>query len=389
MLLWPGLIRGFVMTNESSRKKVQTSYSLVNGGFQAPISVLSERQRIWRRFKRTRFGVTGGVVVLLLYTSALLAGFLAPYDCNRQFIHRVHTPPQRIHLWDHEGLHWPFVYDYRMTFSEDGLERIYQYDESRRFPIHLFTKGDSYRFLGLFETSLHLFGADGTSYFVLGTDRMGRDLLSRILYGGCVSLTIGLLGVAITLALGTIIGTISGYYSGWIDLLIQRLIELLLVFPTIPLWMALAAALPPHWSQLNVYFGIVTILSFVGWGGLARQVRGMVLSLRERAYVKTACSFGGGDAYIIFKHLIPGCYSHLIVIATLSVPGMILGETALSFLGLGIRPPMTSWGVLLEEAQHVRVIVSFPWLLAPALPVLVTVIAFNFLGDALRDAIEP
>ncbi len=276
-----------------------------------------------------------------------------------------------------------------MTFSEDGLERIYQLDKTIRFPILLFAKGDSYRFAGLFETNVHLFGTEGTEWFVLGTDRMGRDLLSRILYGGRVSLTIGLLGVAITLVLGTLIGTVSGYYSGWIDVLIQRLIELLLVFPTIPLWMALAAALPPHWSQLKVYFGIVTILSFVGWGGLARQVRGMVLSLRERAYVKAARSFGCSDIYIIYKHLIPGCFNHLIVIATLSVPGMILGETALSFLGLGIRPPMTSWGVLLEEAQHVRVIVSFPWLLAPALPVLVTVIAFNFLGDSLRDSLEP
>lgn len=389
MLLWPWLIRGSDMSDNQRPARLSSDSDGITEKGHSPAAILTERQRIWRRFKCSRFGIPGGVLVILLYTSALFAGFLAPYDCNRQFIHRVHAPPQRIRFWDHGTFHWPFIYGYRMAFTEDGLERIYQVDRKCRYPIRFFVQGDTYRFAGLFSTDVHLFGTEGTECFILGADRMGRDLLSRILYGGRISLTIGLLGVAITLVLGTVIGTVSGYYSGWIDVLIQRLIELLLVFPTIPLWMALAAALPPHWSQLKVYFGIVTILSFVGWGGLARQVRGMVLSLRERTYVKAARSFGCSDVYIIYKHLIPGCFNHLIVIATLSVPGMILGETALSFLGLGVRPPMTSWGVLLEEAQHVRVIVGFPWLLAPALPVLLTVIAFNFLGDALRDSIEP
>jgi peptide/nickel transport system permease protein len=196
-------------------------------------------------------------------------------------------------------------------------------------------------------------------------------------------------GVIITTILGTIIGTLSGFFGGWVDALIQRSIELLMAFPGIPLWMALAAALPAHWSGLKVYFGIITILSLIGWGGLARQVRGLVLSYREADYVKAAVSFGARRRYIIFRHLIPACYGYLIVIATLAIPGTILGETALSFLGLGIRPPMTSWGVLLEEAQHIRVIVQFPWLLLPAIPVLLTVVSFNFLGDALRDALTP
>jgi peptide/nickel transport system permease protein len=225
--------------------------------------------------------------------------------------------------------------------------------------------------------------------FLLGTDRMGRDLLSRIIYGGRVSMTVGLIGVILSLLLGSTLGTISGYWGGWIDHLIQRFIELLSAFPSIPLWMALGAALPPGWSSIQIYFGITIILSIIGWGSLARQVRGKVLSYREQDFVMAARACGAGHWYIITHHLLPGSYSHIIVIATLAIPGMILGETALSFLGLGIRPPMTSWGVLLEEAQRVTVLLHYPWLLFPAIPVLIVVISFNFLGDALRDAADP
>jgi peptide/nickel transport system permease protein len=225
--------------------------------------------------------------------------------------------------------------------------------------------------------------------FLLGTDRMGRDLLSRIIYGGRISMTVGLVGVFLSLVLGSILGTASGYWGGWVDNLIQRIVELLSAFPSIPLWMALAAALPPGWSSVQVYFGITIILSIISWGGLARQVRGKVLAYREQDFVMAAKAAGAGHWYIIVNHLLPGCYSHIIVIATLAIPGMILGETALSFLGLGIRPPMTSWGVLLEEAQRVTVLLHYPWLLFPAIPVLIVVIAFNFLGDAIRDAADP
>jgi peptide/nickel transport system permease protein len=268
------------------------------------------------------------------------------------------------------------------------MELLYTTDASRKYPIRLLHRGDSYRMFGVIPTNLHLLSSDGP-FYLLGTDRMGRDLLSRILYGARISLTVGLVGVWLSIVLGSILGTVSGYRGGMTDIVIQRLIELLSAFPTVPLWMALGASLPPRWSGIQVYFGITLILSLLGWGGLARQVRGKILALREADYVLAAKCAGASDLYILFRHLMPTAYSHIIVIATLSIPGMILGETALSFLGLGIRPPLTSWGVLLEEAQRVTVVLYHPWLLYPALPVILTVVAFNFVGDALRDAADP
>ena len=373
------------MTSEL-RKKVAAGAPAAD---EPEVGYLTQGQLAWRRFRKSRLGFAGGILVVLLYLSALFADFLSPYLCNTSFDQRVHVPPQLPRIHDAEGFHAPFVYDFVLAYSEDRLERIYTPDTSRRHTIRLFCRGEAYNLLGLFRTDLHLFGVRDTTWFPLGTDKLGRDLLSRMLYGGRISLTIGLVGVIITTILGTLIGALSGFFGGWLDALIQRTIELLMSFPGIPLWMALAAALPAHWSGLQVYFGIITILSIIGWGGLARQIRGLVLSYREADYIKAAASFGASRRYIILRHLIPACYGYLIVIATLAIPGTILGETALSFLGLGIRPPMTSWGVLLEEAQHIRVIVQFPWLLLPAIPVLLTVVSFNFLGDALRDAITP
>lgn len=341
------------------------------------------------RFGRSRMGVLGMRVLVVFYVVALLAPFAAPYDAAYQNIHRVSAPPQMPHIWDSGGLHWPFIYDLKIEDAYGGLQRRHVPDTSRRVPVAFFVKGQPYKVLGMIPLNLRLFGARGCDWNVLGTDSRGGDLFSRLVYGARVSLTVGLVGVMLSLFLGTVIGTISGYFGGTVDFAVQRAVELLMVFPAIPLWMALAAALPARWNPLAVYFGIVSILSLVGWGALARQVRGMVLAAREQDFVKAAQCFGASHAYVVFRHLIPSCTGHLIVTATLAVPGMILGETALSFLGLGIRPPMTSWGVLLQDAQHLRVMADRPWLLLPAVPVLIVVVAFNFVGDALRDALDP
>lgn len=350
-------------------------------------SIRTQNQRAWVRLRRSKLAWLSGAMIVLLYVVAIGADFVAPYHYTTQFSSRIHVPPQWPRLTAQDGWHWPFVYGYQLGHSEDGLERTYTLNQSQRLPIRLFVSGEPYTLFGLIPLNIHLFGVEGGEWFPLGTDGLGHDLFSRIIFGGRISLTIGLVGVLITTLLGVTIGTISGHFGGWIDVLIQRAIELLMSFPAIPLWMALAAALPPDWSPIAVYFGIITILSLIGWGGLARQIRGMVLAVREADYVRAAQSFGASHLHIIRRHLVPSCYGYLIVFVTLAIPGTILGETALSFLGLGIRSPMTSWGVLLEEAQHIRVIIQYPWLLLPAVPVLLTVVSFNLLGDALRDAI--
>jgi peptide/nickel transport system permease protein len=349
-----------------------------------PLGALSYRQLVWRRFRKSRLGLVGGAILLLFYVVAIFAEFFAPFHYTTDNIRLRYVPPQPVRFGP-GGLH---VHGLKQTRDTETLEIVFRQDPDQRHPVRFFHRGDSYRMFGLIRSNLHLIGSNGP-LFLFGTDRMGRDLLSRIIYGARVSLTVGLIGVILSLLIGSTLGTASGYWGGAVDTAVQRLIELLAAFPAIPLWMALAAALPPTWSSIQVYFMITVILSLIAWGGLARQVRGKVLATREADFVLAARSVGAGPAHIIFRHLLPTCYSHIIVIATLAIPGMILGETALSFLGLGIRPPMTSWGVLLEEAQRVTVVLHYPWLLIPALPVLTVVIAFNFLGDALRDAADP
>ena len=351
----------------------------------------SQWQLMWWKFRKHRMAMAAGMVIVALYVVAVFCEFLAPYTLNHRQVAYAFAPPQRLNFVSDEGVHLrPFVYGFKGVRHPETLRKFYIEDREQRYAIRLFVRGAPYRFWGLFETDIHLFGVDeGGTLFLLGTDHLGRDLLSRIIYGSRISLTIGLVGVTLSFVFGLVIGVVSGYYGGWIDNLIQRGIEILRSFPSIPLWMALAAALPSSWSPLQIYMGITVVLSFIGWTGLARQVRGKILSLREEDFATAALIVGASRWRIMTRHLLPSFMSHIIVSLTLAVPGMILGETSLSFLGLGLRPPVTSWGVLLKEAQNVQAVAFQPWLLTPVIFVIITVLAFNFVGDGLRDAADP
>ena len=357
---------------------------------QERVFLASQWRLMWWKFKRHRLAVASGAFLAVLYASILISEFLAPYHYQTRNIDRIYAPPQAIHLF-HEGRFvGPFVYGQKYSLNMVNLKREYTPELTAVHPIRFFCRGDSYNFWGLFESDVHLFcpAKDGT-LFLLGTDRLGRDVLSRIIYGARISLTIGILGVAISFALGLLFGGLAGYYGGVVDLVIQRIIEVLQSLPSIPLWLALAAIMPVTWSPMFVYFAITVILGLIDWTGLARAVRSKLLSLREEDYVLAAQLMGANAPRIVGRHLVPGFMSHLIASATLAIPGMILGETALSFLGLGLRPPVTSWGVLLTEAQNINIVALYPWLLFPAIPVILVVLAFNFLGDGLRDAADP
>lgn len=346
---------------------------------------------IWWKFRKHRLAMGAGAVILWLYLITIFCEVLAPYTLESYKIDFAYAPPQRLRIFSEEGVHLrPFVYGLKGVRDPVTLRKIYAEDRTKSYQLRFFVQGEPYRFLGLFDANVRLIGVeDGGTLFLLGTDHLGRDLLSRILYGARISLTIGLIGVLMSFFLGLIVGVVSGYYGGWVDNLIQRFIEIIRSFPSIPLWMALGAALPADWSPLQIYLGITVVLSLVGWTGLARQVRGKILSLREEDFAVAARLAGASQWRIMTRHLLPSFMSHIIVSLTLSVPGMILGETALSFLGLGLRAPITSWGVLLREAQNVQAIAFHPWLLTPVIFVIVTVLAFNFIGDGLRDAADP
>lgn len=354
---------------------------------------LSQRQLIWRRFRRSRIALIGGIVLAIFYFSALFAEFLSPYSIDTRFTNQIYAPPNLPRFVDVEGnFHLrPFIYKMIQKIDRQTLEISFAPDTSKRYPIKFFVQGDPYKMWGLIPSDIHFFGTGDPEVpiFLMGSDRQGRDMLTRVLYGSRVSLTVGLIGVAIGIILGSVLGVVSGYFGGLVDDAVQRFAELLLVIPQIPLWMALAAILPVDWSAIQVYFGVTIILSLLTWGGLARQIRGKTLALREEGYVLAARAAGGNNWWIIARHLLPANASHIIVIATLAIPYMILAETALSFLGLGIRPPMTSWGVLLEEAQNVKVLIFYPWLVLPAILVILAVLGFNFVGDGLRDAVDP
>ena len=350
----------------------------------------SQWRIMWWKFRRHRVAVVAAVVLALFYASTLVCEFLAPYDLQSRDTRHIYAPPQQIHLF-HEGrLVGPFIYGYQMQLDMTRLVRNYTPDTTKVHPLRFFCRGDPYEFWGLVEADLHLFcPAEAGTAFLLGTDRLGRDVLSRIIYGTRISLTVGLLGIIVSFVIGLTLGGISGYFGGWIDTLIQRFIEMMRSFPELPLWMALSAALPVTWSPVLVYFGITIILGLLDWPGLARAVRSKLLALREEDFATAAVLMGAGPGRVIRRHLLPSFTSHLIASLTLSVPGMILGETALSFLGIGLRPPVTSWGVLLNEAQNVNVVALYPWLMLPVVPVFVVVLAFNFMGDGMRDAADP
>ncbi len=350
----------------------------------------SHWRMMWWKLQRHRLAVISGFVLLAMYATILVSELLAPYELSTRNIEYIFAPPQTIRLF-HEGQFvGPFVYGFDYELNMENLQRVYTVDRTDVQPIRFFCLGDPYKFLGLIPGRFHFMcpAEDGT-LFLLGTDRLGRDVLSRIIYGGRISLTVGLFGIIISFALGIVIGGLAGYYGGWVDNIVQRVIEVLRSLPELPLWMALSAALPITWSPILIYFGITIILGLLDWTGLARAVRSKLLALREEDFCTAAQLMGASPRRIIGRHLLPSFMSHLIASASLSIPSMILGETALSYLGLGLRPPITSWGVLLTEAQDINVVVLYPWLMTPAIPVIVLVLAFNFLGDGLRDAADP
>ncbi len=352
--------------------------------------IASQWQLMWRKFKKHKLAILGGSVLVILYFVSIFCEFFSPYEVDNIDRKYVNCPPQKVHFFDEKGFHFfPFVYGLERETDPETWEAIYTEDKTKKHSIQLFVRGDNYKLWNLFRGNIHFFGVEEGTMFLLGTDRLGRDLFSRILYAGRISLSIGLVGVALSFVLGCILGGISGYYGGIADMIIQRVIDFLICIPTIPLWMTLAAALPPYWSAIKIYFGITVVLSVVGWTGLARVVRGKLLELREEDFVMAAKFSGANEARIITRHLLPSFLSYLIVSVTLSVPGMILGETALSFLGLGIQPPAVSWGTLLKDAQSLQSVISHPWLLVPGLFVVITVLSFNFLGDGMRDAADP
>ena len=376
---------GIIDRNEETGAEIYSSE-------EERIYVASQWQLMWWRFRKHRLAVASAIVIILLYIVAMFCEFLAPYDPSERDAAYVHTPPQTLHFVGEGGFTLrPFVYNIEGKRDPETFRMVFEIDKTQTYPIHFFVHGDPYKLWGLFETDVHLFGVgDGDSvFFMLGSDRMGRDMLSRIVYGARISLSMGLIGVLMSFVLGIIIGGASGYFGGTVDLIVQRVIEFLISIPTIPLCMTLAAAMPKGWPAARVYFGITIILSLVSWTSLARVVRGKFIALRNEDFVLAARLSGSSEFRIITRHLVPSFMSYLIARLTMAVPSMILSETSLSFLGLGLRPPVISWGVLLQEAQNLRSVALAPWLLLPGVLVVITVLCLNFVGDGLRDAADP
>ncbi|MCF7916863.1 MAG: ABC transporter permease [Candidatus Omnitrophica bacterium] len=343
-----------------------------------------------RKLKQHKLAVFSFWLLLVLYLSAFFAPILSPYHYKTEKRAFSYAPPSKVYIVDKEGkLSWPFIYRRNYQFNE-FYKKVYQEDKTKEYPIKLFVKGDSYKFLGVLKTDIHLFGVDDPAYFnLLGTDSRGRDLFSRIVYGGQISLSIGLVGVSIALIIGVLVGGLSGYFGGKTDTLLMRFAEIIMVIPSFYLMLSLRSVFSYSLSSLQIYFIVVFIMSFIGWPGIARVVRGMAISIRQREFVLASRALGGSHLGIIKKHIIPHTFSYIIVAASISIPGYILGESALSLLGLGIQDPYASWGNLLSEAMAISQIQLHPWVLIPGIFIFITVMAFNLLGDGLRDAFDP
>jgi peptide/nickel transport system permease protein len=383
-------------TKTTPEAPAQVNMANLRGG----IEYASQWTLMWHRFRKHKLALVSMYVVFALYLMAVFAEFLAPFnpeDALRmpgEYKAKTYHPPQMIHLIDSSDGGFairPYIQSFKETRDPNTLKMTYVEDPGKKIYLTLFARGFEYKFLGLVRSDIHLFGPKnpGEVFYLFGSDRNGRDMFSRVVYGGRFTLSLGLIGVMLSVVLGLILGGVSGYYGGKIDWFIQRVIEFIISLPTIPIWLAMAAVLPKNWPPQFQYMAVTVIISLIGWTSLARVVRGRLLAMRSEVFVVAAQLDGCSEGRVIFRHMLPSLASHIIAAVTLAIPMMVLAETSLSFLGLGLQPPAISWGVLLKEAQNIRSISAAPWLFMPGAAVVLAVLALNFMGDGLRDAADP